>query len=50
MEVAYTWTALSEEGNRDLSELTAEEYAREMDFWQAAINHYLKTGQTMPMP
>ena len=47
LEVSYTWTALSEAGNRALAGLSREKYQAEMDFWQAAINHYLKTGQLL---
>jgi hypothetical protein len=43
--ICYTYTGLSEQGNREVQRYDSEWFAHKMRSWQAAINHYLKTGR-----
>ena len=42
--IAYSYTALSEAGEKALEAFTAEAYRTAMQAWEKAMNHYLKTG------
>ncbi len=44
-EVAYSYTALSPEGEAFLEEFTKEWYRGFMERWEQALNHYLSTGE-----
>jgi len=44
-EISYIYTGLSEAGNRELQRYDAAWFEGKMRGWEAAINHYLKTGQ-----
>lgn len=46
--VAYSYVGLSEAGNKDAEGVTESNYAAKMEHWTMAINHYLKTGKTLP--
>jgi hypothetical protein len=43
-EVSYTYTGLSEAGNRVLQRYDEAWFQGKMRGWESAINHYLKTG------
>lgn len=43
-QVSYEHTALSEEGEKVVSDFTEASFAKSMNFFTAAINHYLTTG------
>lgn len=43
--IRYTYTALSEKGNKELERYDEAWFAEKMRGWEAAINHYLKTGK-----
>jgi hypothetical protein len=43
--VTYTFTGLSEAGNRGVDEQTEEHYAKWMREWETELNHFLTTGQ-----
>jgi len=45
VNVSYTFTALSEAGNRYVEDFGEEKYAARMRHWEHAINYYLRTGQ-----
>ena len=45
--VTYTFTALSEAGNRFVDAFTDEAFAEKMRGWERAINHFLATGTMM---
>jgi hypothetical protein len=43
--VGYTYTGLSAEGNREVERYDEKWFRHKMQSWEAAINHYLKTGK-----
>lgn len=45
--VTYTYSALGAEGNARVDAITEEKYREQMVEWEAALNHYLKTGQRL---
>jgi hypothetical protein len=48
MHIAYTFTALTEEGNQFIDNFTEENFVKDMQFWEATLNHYLETGRPLP--
>ena len=50
VHITYTVTALTEAGNRFIENFTEQNFARDMKFWEATMNHYLKTGKALPLP
>ena len=46
--VAYQHTSLGPEGDAFLAEFTADSYRKFMRGWEAAMNHWLRTGRIMP--
>lgn len=47
-EVSYSYTALSEAGERFVESFTEAHYAAFMQAWEAELNHFLTTGQKRP--
>jgi hypothetical protein len=53
-QVAYTYTALSDARN-DAGERAIKHHHSEQEFramvthWERAVNHYLETGETLPL-
>lgn len=47
VSVRYTYTGLSPAGNQKVGTYDDAFFRRKMDAWQAAINHYLRTGTTI---
>ncbi len=45
VHIQYTYTGLTEPGNREVERFNAAWFAHKMQTWEAAINHYLKTGR-----
>ena len=45
--VTYTFTALTEQGNALNDSFTEGHYHHKMQWWEKAINHYLRTGETL---
>src|SRR5262249_21385792 len=43
--IAYTYTALSEAGNREIERYSRAWFESKMKSWEAAINYYLRTGK-----
>jgi len=43
--ICYAYTGLSERGNREVGRYDTAWFARKMQSWEAAINHYLRTGR-----
>jgi hypothetical protein len=43
--IRYTYTGLSEQGNREVERYDQAWFDHKMKSWQAAINHYLRTGK-----
>ena len=44
-EITYMHTALSDEGRQFVESFSEEFYARFMQEWEEAMNHYLETGE-----
>lgn len=42
--IQYTYTGLSEKGNREVEGYSQAWFETKMQGWEAAINHYLQTG------
>jgi len=43
--IDYTYTGLSVEGNREVERYDEKWFQHKMQSWEAAINHYLRTGK-----
>jgi len=43
--IRYTYTGLSDKGNREVERYDEKWFRHKMRSWEAAINHYLKTGR-----
>lgn len=43
--IRYTYTGLSEAGNREVEGYDQKWFEHKMQGWEAAINHYLRTGE-----
>jgi hypothetical protein len=48
VNISYTITALTEAGNTFIDNFTEENFVNDMKFWEATMNHYLKTGKALP--
>jgi hypothetical protein len=46
--IRYLYTGLSAAGNVVLERYTPEWFRTKMESWEAAINHYLRTGKLIP--
>ena len=46
----YAYTALSAAGNAELNRMDRAWFEDKMNSWQAAINHYLRTGTCISAP
>ncbi len=47
VNISYTITALTEAGNQFIDNFTQENFVKDMQFWEATMNHYLKTGKML---
>jgi hypothetical protein len=45
--VSYTFTALTEAGNRFIDDYTEDRFKEAMIWWEKSINHFLKTGEKL---
>ncbi|MFQ5833876.1 MAG: hypothetical protein ACE5H4_14305 [Candidatus Thorarchaeota archaeon] len=45
--IRYTYTGLTERGNKEVGRFTEERFNHEMEFWEEAINHYLIHGKAI---
>jgi hypothetical protein len=48
VHISYTITALTVAGNAFVDNFTHENFITDMQFWEATMNHYLKTGKALP--
>jgi len=48
VNITYTITALTEAGNTFIENFTEKNFVKDMKFWEATMNHYLKTGKALP--
>ena len=49
VKVSYEITAITDEGNRYIAGLSVERFRKSMAFWEKSLNHYLRTGQKLPV-
>ncbi|MGD8846749.1 MAG: hypothetical protein PVJ84_22685 [Desulfobacteraceae bacterium] len=47
VDISYTYTGISESGNRFIDELTQEAFCEEMKFWEDSVNYFLKTEKQL---
>jgi hypothetical protein len=47
VDIAYTYTGLSPEGNQFIDELTDDAFIADMKHWEDSLNHFLKTGEQL---
>jgi hypothetical protein len=47
VDIAYTYTSLTPLGNMFMEQFTQAEFLQAVTFWEASMNHYLKTGQKL---
>ena len=48
--IAYTYTALNDMGERAIKHHHSEpEFRAMVTWWERAVNHYLQTGETLPL-
>lgn len=45
--ISYTFTALSEAGNRFLGGYGADAFKQKMEWWERSLNHFLTTGKQL---
>jgi hypothetical protein len=45
--VTYTYTGLTEKGNRENKEALEKMFSKDLKDWEEAINYYLKTGEQL---
>jgi hypothetical protein len=45
--VSYTFTALTEAGNRFIDDYTEDRFKEAMIWWEKSMNHFLKTGEKL---
>lgn len=48
VHISYTITALTATGNTFVDNFSQENFDKDMQFWEATLNHYLKTGTALP--
>ena len=48
VHISYTITALAAAGNTFIDNFSEENFVKDMQFWEATLNHYLKTGTALP--
>jgi hypothetical protein len=47
VDIQYVFTALNETGNQFIDSFSEENFIKDMQFWEASMNHYLETGQKL---
>ena len=47
VDISYTYTAISEQGNNFIDSFTEETFLESVKFWEDAMNYYLKTGNKL---
>ncbi len=45
--ICYTYTGLSDAGNREVERYSQDWFGHKMQSWEKAINHYLRTGKLL---
>jgi hypothetical protein len=49
VDISYTYTAISEQGNIFIDSFTEESFLNSVQFWEEAMNYYIKTGKKLEM-
>jgi hypothetical protein len=47
VEITYTYTAITEEGNAWIDNFTEDAFHAAVTFWERSMNHFLKTGERL---
>jgi len=47
VDIAYTYTGITAAGNAFVDGLSEEMFLKAVTFWEASMNHWLKTGQQL---
>lgn len=47
VDISYTFTALTEQGNDFIDGFTREKFESAMKFWEDSMNYYLRTGEKL---
>lgn len=47
VDITYAFTALTEAGNQFIECFTEDNFIKDMQFWEASLNHYIKTGRKL---
>lgn len=48
LQVEYTYTSLSDEGNRQLDAITDDSFKNQVNSWEVCFNYLFKTGTRIP--
>ena len=48
VDISYTCTSVAPEGNRFIESWSDREFLDAVTFWEASMNHFLKTGEKLP--
>jgi len=48
--IRYVYTGLTPEGNKEIARYDQKWFQHKMQSWEAAINHYLRTGKLIEAP
>lgn len=48
--IRYVYTGLTPEGNKEVARYDEKWFQHKMQIWEAAINHYLRTGKLIEAP
>lgn len=47
VDICYTYTGLTDAGNKFIDEYKEEEFNERMKFWQNSMNYFIETGKTL---
>jgi len=47
VDIKYTYTAISKEGNKFIDEFTEDSFLKAVKFWENSMNYYLETGKRL---
>jgi len=47
VHIEYAYTAISDEGNKFIAELTEEKFLSAVKFWEKSMNYFLETGEKL---
>jgi len=50
VDVSYTYTGITPEGNDFIDNFTEETFLEAVSFWEKSMNHFLETGERLKKP